>query len=317
MKVEDVKRIACLGTGTMGYGITFLHALHGYHVRMFGRSEASVERGMKQIRRAVRLYIRKGLLEADKADGLMARIAGVTTLKEAVTGADFVMEAVAEDLDVKHAILSEVEDCVKEDCVIASTTSGLSPTALAECLKRPRNFIVAHYWNPPHLVPLVEIVPGKKTAKETIDFTWAITEKVGKKPVALKREALGFIGNRLQLALLREALYIVEEGIAAPEAVDRAIKYGIGRRLGVTGPLESADLGGLDIFCGVAGYLNQDLCNGKEPSRLLEGLVAEGKLGAKTGAGFYEWSPERLEAVQERRESILIDFLNKDKEITF
>jgi len=174
--------------------------------------------------------------------------------------------------------------------------------------------VVAHFWNPPHLVPLVEVVPGKYTAQETVDVTWALMEKIGKKPVALKREALGFIGNRLQLALLREALYIVQEGIATPEAVDATVRYSLGRRYGVTGPLESADLGGLDIFQNISGYLYKDLCNDPVSSPLLAETVARGDLGAKTGKGFYDWtSPEVLGKLKKQREAVLIDWLQKDK----
>jgi 3-hydroxybutyryl-CoA dehydrogenase len=162
---------------------------------------------------------------------------------------------------------------LRPQTIFATNTSGLSPTAIAEAIERKDKFVVAHFWNPPHLMPLVEVVPAKHTSQETVDITWQLMEKIGKKPVALKREALGFIGNRLQLALLREALYIVESGIATQEAVDTTVKYSLGRRLSVTGPLESADLGGLDIFYNISNYLMADLCNDIGVSSLLKDAV--------------------------------------------
>ena len=165
---------------------------------------------------------------------------------------------------------------------------------------------------------MVEVVPGKHTSAETVDVTWKLMEQIGKKPVALKREALGFIGNRLQLALLREALYIVEQGIATPEAVDTTVKYSLGRRLGVTGPLESADLGGLDIFQSISSYLNPDLCVDSGVSPLLSDAAARGDLGAKTGKGFYDWTDAaRLGKLKKTRERILIDWLQKDRDTIF
>lgn len=317
MKTEDIKNICNLGTGTMGFSTALLFAKKGYNVRMFGRSQASLDRGFKNIKAALETYQENNLLSAKEIPEILGRIKGVTTLEEAAEGADFVIESVAEDLEVKRKVWSTIEKLTKPHTIFATNTSGLSPTAIAEVLDRKEKFVVAHFWNPPHLVPLVEIVPGKHTSQETVDVTWKLIEEIGKKPVSLKREALGFIGNRLQLALLREALYIVEEGIATQEAVDTAVKYSIGRRLSTTGPLETADLGGLDIFHNIAAYLNADLCDNKEPSELLKKAMREGNLGAKTGTGLYNWTPEALNKIKKTRENILLDWLHKDETMTF
>lgn len=317
MKVEQIKNICNLGTGTMGFGTALFFAMKGYTVRMFGRSDASIERGFNSISDALHMYERNGLVSEKDIPVTMARITGWTTIEEAAKDADFVIESIAENLETKRAVWKQVEDCTGPDTIFATNTSGLSPSAIAEALTRKDKFVVAHFWNPPHLVPLVEVVPGEHTSQETVDVTWKLIEKIGKKPVALKREALGFIGNRLQLALLREALHIVEEGIATPEAVDAAVKYSLGRRLGVTGPIESADLGGLDIFYNISSYLNADLCDRKDPSDLLKKAVEANHLGAKTGEGLYTWDPERLKALKSLREDILVEWLQKDTKINF
>lgn len=317
MKVEDIKNICNLGTGTMGFGTALMFSMAGYNVRMYGRSEASLERGFKGINSALEAYVTNNLVDKKDVPAILGRIKGVTTLEEAAEGADFVIESVAEQLPIKQDIFAKLEKLCKEDVIFATNTSGLSPSEIAETLKHKERFVVAHFWNPPHLVPLVEVVPGKHTAKETVDVTWELMNRIGKKPVALIREALGFIGNRLQMALLREALYIVEAGIATQEAVDTTIKYSLGRRLSTTGPLESADLGGLDIFYNISSYLLKDLCNTSEISPLLKEAVDKGTLGAKTGSGLYEWNDENLNKIKKTRENILIEWLQKDKTMEF
>ena len=313
MQVEDIKNVCNLGTGTMGFGTALMFALSGYNVRMFGRSDASIERGFHSINAAIDVYREHGLVDEQQIPVILGRIKGVTTLEEAAVDADFVIESIAEDLELKRQVYTKMEKLCRPDIVFATNTSGLSPTAIAEALEHPERFIVAHFWNPAHLIPLVEVVPGERTSPATVDFTWKLMERIGKKPVALKREALGFIGNRLQFALLREAIYIVESGIATTEAVDAAMKYGMGRRLSTTGPLESADLGGLDVFVSIASYLKQDLCTDPEPSDMAKTALAQGALGAKTGAGFYEWPPARLAKVKKTREDVLIEWLKKDR----
>lgn len=313
MRLENIGKICNLGTGTMGYGTALLFAMAGYDVRMFGRSDASIERGLASIGAALETYRRHGLVEESGIAAVLERIKGVTTLKEAAEGADFVIESVAESLEVKRGVFAEIERVCAPDTIFATNTSGLSPTRIAEVLKHKERFVVAHFWNPAHLMPLVEVVPGRHTADETVALTLALMTKIGKKPVPLKREALGFIGNRLQFALLREAFFLVESGIASLEAVDATVRYSLGRRFGATGPLETADLGGLDIFYNISAYLMSDLCSSTEIPLLLRETVEKGKLGAKTGAGLYDWTPESLEAIKQRREAVLIEWLQKDK----
>ena len=314
MEAKDIRTICNVGTGTMGHGTAVMFAKAGYNVRMYGRTQESIDRGMKGIRSALETYKTHQLVTEAEVPQILARVQGVTSLEDAARDADFVIESVAEELAVKQTIFKQLDQLCPERTIFATNTSGLSPSAVAEAVSRKDKFVVAHFWNPPHLVPLVEVVPGKFTAQKTVDVTWELMEKIGKKPVALKREALGFIGNRLQLAMLREALYIVQEGIATPEAVDATVRYSLGRRYGVTGPLESADLGGLDIFQNISAYLYKDLCNDSASSPLLAETVARGDLGAKTGKGFYDWTtPDVLGKLKKEREAVLIEWLQKDK----
>ena len=198
----------------MGHGTAVMFAKAGYNVRMYGRSTESIEKGFKGVRAALQTYLAHQLITETDMPAILARIKGVTSLEEAAENADFVIESVAEVLEVKHSVFAKLDKLCPAHTIFATNTSGLSPSDVAEAVTRKDKIVVAHFWNPPHLVPLVEVVPGKHTAPETVEITWQLMELIGKKPVALKKEALGFIGNRLQLALLREALYIVEQGIA-------------------------------------------------------------------------------------------------------
>jgi 3-hydroxybutyryl-CoA dehydrogenase len=311
-EVEEIKTISNLGTGTMGFGTALIFAIAGFQVRMFGRSDDSINRGFDSIQAALKTYRENDLIKHTDIPEILGRITGVTTLEEAAENADFVIESITESLPAKQEIFAKIEKFCSPDTIFATNTSGLSPTAISEALEYKDRFIVTHFWNPPYLLSLVEIVPGMFTAPQVVDVTRRLMEKMGKKPVLLKREAPGFIGNRLQLALFREALYIVESGIATKEAVDTTVKYSLGRRLATTGPLESADLGGLDIFYNISNYLLENLSNSVEVSPILKEAMEHKNLGSKTGKGLYEWNPEKLANVKKAREKSLIEWLRKD-----
>lgn len=309
----NIKNVAVLGTGTMGHGIALTCAQAGLKVALYGRTDASLERGMNGIRADLKRARESGKLDGKACTMILDRIKGVKTIAEAAKEVDFVIESVAEDLELKQNIFSELDELCREAVVLSSNTSGLSPTDLALKCKHPDRVAIAHFWNPAQYIPLVEVVPGKLTSSKTLDTIVEWVKYIGKEPVRLEKECLGFIGNRLQLALLREALYIVEQGWAKAEEVDKAMEFSHGRRLPVTGPLCSADLGGLDIFNNVSSYLFKDLCNSTEPSKLLKDNVDNGHLGSKTGQGFYKWEPKLLEERQRDRVEVLSYFLERDK----
>jgi 3-hydroxybutyryl-CoA dehydrogenase len=312
MPAKDIKTICNIGTGTMGPGTAVVFAMAGYKVRLFGRTDRSLDHGFKGIDAALESYREHDMADSGQITAIRARITGTTTLEAAAADADFVIETVAEDIETKRKVFAALDSICPAHAIFASSTSGLSPTAIAEAVRRRDKFVVAHFWNPPHIVPVVEVVPGRLTAPETINITCDLLERTGKKPVVLKQEALGFIANRLQLALLREALYLVEQGIATPETVDTTMKH-LARRLSATGPLETADLGGLDIFYNIAGYLLKDLCNSPDLPPALKEAFESGNLGAKTGKGFYDWSDAgRLNAIKKTREDLLFDWLKKE-----
>lgn len=312
MDITSIKNICNIGAGTMGCGTALTFGMAGYNVNMFARSSASINRAMGTIQASLEAYSERSLINQQDIPLILTRIKGFTTLEEAAVKADFVIESVAENLTVKQDVFKKLEQLCRPDIIFATSTSGLSPTAIAQALDHPERFIVAHFWNPAHLIPIVEVVPGKNTTQVTFDLTWKLLEQIGKKPVALKREVPGFIGNRLQYAMLREALYIVESGIATKEAVDTTVKYSLGRRLSTTGPLEGADLGGLDVFNSISEYLLPDLCNSTEVSALLSQAVEKGNFGAKTGSGLYDWIPEDLAALKKAREDNLLEWMQKD-----
>ncbi|MDT8902001.1 3-hydroxyacyl-CoA dehydrogenase family protein [Anaeroselena agilis] len=311
--MNDIKTICSVGTGTMGPYMAALFALAGYDVRMYGRSAPSVEQGFRGVCACLESCREHGLVTSEQIPAAVARIQGTADLAEAAAGADFVMESVSEDLAVKREVFAALEALCPTHAIFASNTSGLSPTAIASGLVNPERFVAAHFLNPPHLMAIVEVVPGEATSPATVDAACELLKKIGKIPVTLKREALGFIANRLQFALLREALHLVDQGIATAETVDTTLKH-LSRRLSATGPLETADLGGLDVFHSIAAYLLPDLNASTAPPPALAAARERGDLGAKTGRGFYDWSDAaRLAAVKKHRETILAEWLRRDK----
>lgn len=308
----NIKNIAVLGTGTMGHGIALFSAKAGLNVVMYGRSDESLERGFNSIKASLNLLKAEGKLEDSKCKEILDKIKGVKSIEEATKNVDFIIESLAENLELKQEIFKQLDELCPPNVILATNTSGLSPTDIAKYTKNPERIAVAHFWNPPQLMPLVEVVPGEKTSEDTIVTIMEWIDFIGKKSVRMEKECLGFIGNRLQLALLREALYIVEKGWAKPEEVDKAMEYGHGRRLPVTGPLCSADLGGLDIFHNISSYLFKDLCNYVEPSKLMQDKVEAGELGRKSKKGFYNWSPDFVERKEKERAEVLLYFLERD-----
>lgn len=308
----NIKNIAVLGTGTMGHGIALFSAKAGLNVVMYGRSDASLERGFNSIKSSLNILKSEGKLDDSECEEILNKIQGVKSIEEAAKNVDLIIESLAEDLELKQKVFKQLDELCSPNVILATNTSGLSPTDISKYTKHPERIAVAHFWNPPQLIPLVEVVPGEKTSEDTMTKVMEWVEFIGKKSVRMEKECLGFIGNRLQLALLREALYIVEKGWAKPEEVDKAIEYGHGRRLSATGPLCSADLGGLDIFHNISSYLFEDLCNYAEPSKLLQGMVESGETGKKSKKGFYNWSPEFLEEKEKERAEVLLYFLDRD-----
>jgi 3-hydroxybutyryl-CoA dehydrogenase len=280
-----IRQVAVLGTGTMGRGIAYLAAVAGYDTVMFDVETSALDAARASIDTILRKGVEKGKLAASAADGAIARIQLVSELEPAVSSADLIIEAVPEILELKIDLFAQADLFCGPDTILASNTSSISITKLAGNVERRDRFVGMHFFNPPHLMKLIEIVRGERTSDETIEQVREVAEKMGKTPIIV-RDRPGFATSRLGVAIGLEAIRMVEEGVASPEDIDRAMELGYNHPMG---PLRLTDLVGLDVRLGIAEYLSSTLGPRFEPPQLLRDMVAEGKLGKKSGSGFYEW----------------------------
>ena len=296
--------IGVIGSGLMGVGIATQSALHGYRTIVYDVDEARVASVAPKAEAILDELIDAGRIDLAAKQAALARIERRAQL-DAMSGADFVIEAIPEVLELKHRLYASLAEVLGETAILASNTSGFPPDRLASALQAPERFVIAHFWNPPHLIPLVEVVPGSVTSSDVTARTVALMEAIGMEPVVLAKAIPGFVGNRLQFALLREALNIVRSGAASPEVVDRVMKASLGRRWSIVGPLESADLGGLDTLLNVGTHLMPELANDNDVLDLLREQVDAGRVGVRSGAGFYEWDEARLAHVRALRKRLI------------
>lgn len=306
MGPQPVRRVAVIGTGMMGPGIAYCFAVAGRQVLQVGRSEASLARARASIEAMVSTLRREGVLSDVQASRALNGVTGTTDLASAIAGADLVVESIVEDLAAKQAMFVELDAICPESTTISSNTSGLPITKISSGMRHPERAATTHFWNPPHLVPLVEIVKGERTSEETAERLRSVLTEIGKRPVVLRKDVPGQLGPRLLHAITREALAIVQEGIATAEEVDTAVKAGLGLRFPVYGPLEHADMVGLDLTSAVASYLWRDLSAASEPNRLLQEKLSKGELGVKSGKGLYDWTARDPEELRAKRDAFLI-----------
>lgn len=302
--MKEMKKISIAGAGTMGSSMAQAFAKFGYPVKLYDVFPAALERAKMLLGINQQAEIDAGNLTREESDALVARINFVEDIQE-LSDTDFLIEAILEKLDIKHDFYRQLSEIAPPDAVLCSNTSGLSITKIAEAVKNPERFAGMHWMNPPHIIPLVEIIKGEKTSDETAEAVRQIALKLGKRPVIIK-DAPSFVLNRLQQAILRESLYIVQEGIASPEAVDDVMKYALGFRYACFGPFETCDLGGLDIHNNISKYTFPDLCDAKEPFGLIKECVDNGWLGVKSGRGFYDYSGGRDKEVIKYRDDIFL-----------
>lgn len=307
--------VAVLGAGTMGHGIAQVMALAGHRVRLYDPNPAALRAAPQRIGHSLASLVEAGVLEPEAARGCPGRISFWGELEPACRRAELVFEAAPEQMALKRELLSSVEGLVGPEALICSNTSAFSISELARGLRHPGRFLGTHFWNPPQLIPCVEVVPGKESDPRCRRRVVEILRAAGKEPVQVRRDLPGFLGNRLQHALQREAMSLVEQGVATPEELDRVVRFGFGLRLALMGPLERADLGGLDVTLAVQEYLLPHLDRRTEPSPHLRELVAKGRLGAKSGGGFYDWPPERLERRRRRRDRGLLALIKLVREL--
>jgi len=313
MSKSRFRTAAVIGTGMMGPGIAATLALGGVRATILSRSEENAAKGLAAARRQLRALVDNGLAELVDVRDAVDRLTSSCAFDQTVGSADLVIESAPENMDLKQKMFARMDSLADRMAVLASNTSGLSITAVASRCRRPERVLTTHFWNPPHLMPLVEIVPGEKTSPQIAQHVRELLAACGKIPVLVKKDRPGQLGNRLLQALVREAAFIVEEGIADVEDVDLVAKNGFGLRMPVYGIFEHQDVVGLDMGLAIVDYVAKDLYNLPRAPNFYRAKVAHGDLGAKTGKGFYDWSKKSIEEVKARRDRFVMDVLRARK----
>ncbi len=309
-----LEKVVILGVGTMAPGLAVDYLLAGNEVTLLGRKKEKITSAKEKTIQALSFLFSKGIIEEEKLKA--AKILLKTAKLEedfrkvpVLARATLVVESVSENVGIKQELLKKLEEVVAPSTLILSNTSGLSISEIGEALAFPGRFLGTHYWNPAYLMPLVEVTPGKETRPEFVTKVCNMLEKMGKTPVLVKKEKPGLIWNRLQLALLRECLHLLEEGIASVEDLDLVVEKGLARRWSFIGPFKTSDLGGQDVFLTIGSYLFPDLANNPEPPAFWQEMVDRGQTGLKAGKGFYNWSEEAGEELLKGRDEYLLKLL--------
>lgn len=307
-----MERVSVIGTGLMGNSIALAIAWGNVPVVIYGLNDDEINNAMKNINSDLEVLVASQIINDKNAKQIKNRITSSINLENAVTNATFIIEAVPENLEIKQDLFNKLESYCTKETIFASNSSSLTPSKMAEKLQHPERVLGAHFWNPAHLIPLVEIIKGKKTATSFIERAKKLILEINKQPILVNKEVVGFVGNRLQFAILREAQYLYELGVASIEDIDKAVQLSIGRRLGMTGPFLSADLGGLDVFKSISDYTFLDLSQETKANKTINNLVKEGNLGEKSGKGYYDWNDEFGQDIKQKRKEELIHWLKKD-----
>jgi 3-hydroxybutyryl-CoA dehydrogenase/5-formyl-3-hydroxy-2-methylpyridine 4-carboxylate dehydrogenase len=299
--MAEINRAAILGTGTMGPGMGAVLARAGIEVALFDVRPEALERAQGTVGMVDGVLDR---LEVPTADGGSISYEGDRAA--ALRGTEIVLEAVPEQLELKRSLFAEIEDEIAPGTIIASNTSGIPVTRLAEGLQHPQRVVGWHWSNPPHLIPMNEVIPGEATEPDVTAAVEELTRRIGYHPVTLKKEVPGFVENRVLYAIMRECLALVDEGVIDTEGLDLCVKWGIGYKLAVVPPIQLLDMAGLDIYTSVASYLNASLSNESGVSSTATGLKDEGRLGIKSGGGFFDYTPERVKELGAQRAAALV-----------
>jgi 3-hydroxyacyl-CoA dehydrogenase len=306
MTGDTVKTVAVVGAGTMGPGMAATFARYGFATRLSDVKPEQLDKAKGTVEFVYKTLTMGGFMtEADAQTG-WGNLTITGDQAAAVRDADFVVETVPERVDIKQAVFTELEGQVRPDTILASNTSGIPITKLGEAVTTPHRVVGMHWSNPPHVIPVIEVIRGERTDQATIDATNRVVERIGMVPAEVKRDVPGFVENRILYAIMREALHLLDEGVATAEDIDKITKWGIGYKLAVIGPLELLDVAGLDIYTAVASYLNKDLSNESGISSTVTSKVEAGKLGLKTQGGLFEYTPEKIQQLQQQRGRLLL-----------
>ena len=284
--------VAVVGAGLMGHGIAQLFATREVDVHLYDLDTRALSRALTNAAANLEAIAANGLIERSEIPSITNRIHTHSALREAVSDADLVIEAVSESVDLKQKVFRALDELCPQSVILATNTSAISIADVSRLVVNRRRVVGTHFWNPPYLIPLVEVVKGPDTAQETVDAVYDFLQSVGKRPVKVRKDVPGFIGNRLQHALWREAISIVENEIADAEDVDEVIASGFGLRLPALGPLKNADLVGLDLTLAIHDYLLPHISGSPASSPLLRRKAEGRELGCTSGKGFYDWTPE-------------------------
>lgn len=308
MDPKKIKKIGIAGAGTMGSGIAQIFARRGYEVVVTDIAEEILDKSKRLVDIFNQSLIEEGIMSKDEVDVVISNI-GYSVDKGVFSDCDLIIEAIIEKMEIKQKFWKEVEEIARKDAFLATNTSGLSINQIFKLVEGKERTIGMHFWNPPHIIPLVELIRGDQTSDSTVEILREVMLTIDKEPVVVLKDAPGFIGNRLQFAAFREAMHIVDQGIATPEDVDKAMKYGPGFRYPVIGPLETADLGGLDTFFYISSYLFNELSDMKNPPQMLQEKMDNKTLGVKSKEGFYDYSDGKDEEAIIRRDKMFFKML--------
>lgn len=306
MSLENIKKVAVVGAGTMGPGMAATFARHGFPTTLSDIKDDQIEKAKGTIEFVFKTLTAGGFMTEEDAKAAWDNLTLTTDQASAVNDADFIVETVPERLEIKKSVFEQLSEQAKESAVLASNTSGIPITTLQDGIKNPGRVIGMHWSNPPHLIPVIEVIRGKETDQATVDTTVAVIEKIGMVPGIVDKDVPGFVENRILYAIMREALHLLDEGVASAEDIDKITKWGIGYKLAVIGPLELLDVAGLDIYTAVASYLNKDLSNNTGISATITSKVEEGKLGLKTQGGLFDYTPEQIQELAQKRGRLLV-----------
>jgi 3-hydroxybutyryl-CoA dehydrogenase len=311
MLPENIQKITVIGAGFIGPGIAQVFASRGYSVCLADIKSEMLSRSQESIRNNLAQLAEAGVMAQSEIETTLQRISITQDTRYAVKDAGLVIEAVTENLGLKQNIFKELDGYCPAETILCTNTSVMSISEIASQAIHRERIVGTHFWNPPYLIPLVEVVKGKDTSDETLNTTYELLKLAGKRPVKCLKDVPGFIANRLQHALWREAISIVENGIADAATVDEAVKNSFGARLPVLGPLENADMVGLDLTLSIHDYILKYLEASPQPSPLLKSKLENGELGFKSGKGFYQWTPEETSQLKVKLSSYLIKRLKE------
>lgn len=298
-----IKKVTIIGMGTMGPGMAARLARGGLDVAAYDIAPVAIERAQQMLGMAEAVLDNLGVVAPAEGAGTVRFTAD---LADAVSGAELVIENVPEKIEIKADVYRAIDDLISPTTIVASDTSGIPITKLQAHISHPGRMVGMHWSNPPHIIPMIEVIGGEETAPDTVDTIRQLIRSLGLLPVVLKKDVPGFVENRVLYALLREVVDLVERGVIEPEDIDTCVSWGVGYKLAVIGPTALIDMAGMDIYHSVSSFLNADLADRKDVAPLVEKQMAAGKLGIKSGEGLYSYTPERIAELQRERARKLV-----------